>query len=199
MQKGLLDKNRLEFFSDAVIAIIITVMVIEFHVPEGTEFSDLVPMLPTFLAYILSFIYLGIYWNNHHHMLKAAKGVNGAIQWANMGLLFWLTLIPFATSWMGENYGAIAPTVIYGIVLLGAAVAYFILQGRIISTLPQNSAYRREIGRDYKGTLSEILYIAGIALTFVNPALGQVFYALVALMWVVPDRRIVRALDSHNR
>lgn len=194
MPKNLLDKNRLEFFSDAVIAIIITVMVIEFHAPEGTQFADLVPLLPTFLAYILSFIYLGIYWNNHHHMLKAANGVNGTIQWANMGLLFWLTLIPFTTSWMGENYGAIAPTVVYGAVLLGAAVAYFVLQATIIATLPQNSAYRREIGRDYKGKLSPVFYTLGILLTFVNPAVGQFFYILVALMWIVPDRRVERAL-----
>ena len=196
MQKGLFDKNRLEFFSDAVFAIIITIMVIEFHAPEGTEFADLIPLLPTFLAYILSFLYLGIYWNNHHHMLKAAKGVNGTIQWANMGLLFWLTLIPFATSWMGENYGAVAPTVVYGAVLLGAAIAYFVLQSKIIATLPYNSAYRREIGRDHKGTLSEILYFTGIALTFVSPVFGQLLYAFVALMWIIPDRRIVRALDS---
>lgn len=196
MQNGLFDKNRLEFFSDAVIAIVITVMVIEFHVPEGTDFSDLIPMLPTFLAYILSFIYLGIYWNNHHHMLKAAKGVNGAIQWANMGLLFWLTLIPFATSWMGENYSAVAPTVIYGVVLLGAAIAYFVLQGRILATMSKDPAYAREIGRDYKGKLSPILYILGIVFSFVNPAIGQLFYALVAIMWIVPDRRVERALSS---
>ena len=196
MKSSLFEKNRLEFFSDAVIAIIITIMVIEFHIPEGTQFSDLQPFLPTFLAYILSFIYLAIYWNNHHHLLKAAKGVNGGIQWANMGLLFCLTLIPFATSWMGKNYEATAPTVVYGIVLLSASITFFILQRTIFATLGKNSPFIRAIGNDHKGKLSPVFYSAAILLAFVHPAIAQIIYVLVALIWIIPDSRIERAVQE---
>ena len=189
-----MNKNRLEAFSDGVIAIIITIMVLEFHVPHGLNFSDLVPMLPIFLAYILSFIYLAIYWNNHHHLLTAAKGINGGIMWANMGLLFCLTLIPFATSWMGENYHAVAPTVIYGVVLLANAIAYFILQSRIVSTMDKKSPFVRSLGDDYKGKLSPVLYTLGVILGFFNPTLAQILFVVVAIMWIVPDRRVERAL-----
>jgi uncharacterized membrane protein len=195
MKNGLFDTGRLEAFSDAVIAIIITIMVIEFRPPTGTSFADLAPLLPKLLAYLLSFIYLAIYWNNHHHLLMAAKGINGTIMWANMGLLFCLTLIPFATSWMGENYQAVAPTVAYGGVLLACATAYFVLQGRITATMNPKSAFVRALGANYKGKLSPTLYTTGIVLAFVNPVLAQILYTAVAIMWIVPDRRIEKALD----
>ncbi len=194
MKNGLFETRRLEAFSDGVIAIIITIMVLDLHAPNGLHFSNLVPLLPTFLAYLLSFIYLAIYWNNHHHLLTAAKGINGAIMWANMGLLFCLTLIPFVTSWMGENYTAVAPTVIYGVVLLADSIAYYILQGQIFATLDRKSPFVRAIGADYKGKLSPILYTLGIIAGFFLPWLAQALFVVVAIMWIVPDRRIERAL-----
>ncbi|MDB5183360.1 MAG: hypothetical protein JWO07_41 [Candidatus Saccharibacteria bacterium] len=194
MKSGLFETNRLEAFSDGVIAIIITIMVIEFRPPTGNSFSDLAPMVPTFLAYILSFIFLAIYWNNHHHLLQAAKGVNGRIMWSNMGLLFFLTLVPFVTAWMGENHEALAPTAVYGVVLLGAAIAYYNLQLAIFATLGKNSPFVRAVGADYKGKLSPAIYILAIIFAFIMPVVSQILFVLVAIMWVVPDRRIERAL-----
>lgn len=194
MKERLFETTRLEAFSDAVFAIIITIMVIEFHPPEGTEFHDLLPLVPKFLAYLLSFLYLAVYWNNHHHLLKAAPGINGSIMWANMGLLFCATLIPFGTAWVGENYHASAPTALYGVILLLNAVAYYILQSRITATMDKKSAFVRALGVDFKGKLSPVFYAAGIVLAFVSPLLAQLILVGVAIMWIVPDRRVEQAL-----
>jgi len=194
MKNGLFEKGRLEAFSDAVFAIIITIMVIEFHPPEGTEFHDLLPLIPKFLAYLLSFLYLAIYWNNHHHLLKAANGINGGIMWANMGLLFCATLIPFGTAWVGENYHASAPTALYGIILMINAVAYYVLQSRIVATMDKKSPFVKALGTDFKGRTSPILYLAGVILAFISPAIAQLILVGVAIMWIVPDRRVERAL-----
>ncbi len=194
MNKGLFETGRLEAFSDAVFAIIITIMVIEFHPPTGTNISDLLPLIPKFLAYVLSFIYIAIYWNNHHHLLRAAKGVDGSIMWANMVLLFCATLIPFGTAWLGENYHAIAPNTLYGGILLANALAYWLLQSRIIATMDKKSAFVKAIGADYKGKLSPVFYALAIILAFVSPALSQLLFIVVAVMWIVPDRRVERAL-----
>lgn len=194
MKNGLLDKSRLEAFSDGVFAIIITIMVLEIHRPSGTNFADLVLLLPTFLVYILSFIYIAIYWNNHHHLFKAAKGITGGIMWANMGLLFFITLIPLSTDWLGENYHAIAPNVLYGSILLANALAYWLLQSRIIATMDKKSAFVKAIGADYKGKLSPVIYILAILFAFVSPVLSQFLFIVVAIMWIVPDRRVERAL-----
>ena len=196
MKNGLFERGRLEAFSDGVFAIIITIMVIEFHPPEGTEFSDLTPLIPKFLAYLLSFIYIAIYWNNHHHLLKASKGINGGIMWANMGLLFCATLIPFGTAWVGENYHASAPTALYGVILMINAIAYYILQRRIVATLDKKSPFVRALGADFKGRLSLIFYLSGVALAFVSPLIAQLILVGVAIMWVIPDRRVERALWS---
>jgi len=196
MKERLFETTRLEAFSDAVFAIIITIMVIEFHPPEGTEFHDLLPLVPKFLAYLLSFLYLAVYWNNHHHLLKAAPGINGSIMWANMGLLFCATLIPFGTAWVGENYHASTPTALYGAILLLNAVAYYILQSRIAATMDKKSAFVRALGADFKGKLSPVFYAAGIALAFVSPLFAQLILVGVAIMWIVPDRRVERALSS---
>jgi uncharacterized membrane protein len=187
-------KNRLEAFSDGVIAIIITIMVLELRVPHGDTIEVLVPLLPVFLCYLLSFIYLGIYWNNHHHMLHTCRTVTGAILWANLHLLFWLSLIPFATGWMGENHFAPLPAAIYGLVLLMAAIAYFILQHRIIASQGQDSLLRKAIGNDWKGKISPILYGVGIGAAAWSQWLSIGLYVLVALIWLVPDRRIERML-----
>ena len=191
-----MEKNRLEAFSDGVLAIIITIMVLELHVPEGTDFSVLAEKLPVFLSYVLSFIYVGIYWNNHHHMFQAASRVNGATLWANLHLLFWLSLFPFATGWMGENHLAAIPTAAYGFVLLMAAIAYWILQQTIIAHEGRDSLLAKAIGCDWKGKLSPPLYLSAIPLAFVSvwPAIG--LYVFVALMWLVPDRRIERAFKE---
>lgn len=194
MNKGLFETGRLEAFSDAVFAIIITIMVIEFHPPEGTEFSSLLPLIPKFLAYLLSFLYLAIYWNNHHHLLKAAQGINGGIMWANMGLLFCATLIPFGTAWMGESYQASAPTALYGVILMINAVAYFILQSRITATMSKKSPFVQALGSDFKGRFSPIFYLTGVILAFFSPLLAQIILVGVAIMWIVPDRRVERAL-----
>jgi uncharacterized membrane protein len=196
MRNGLFEKNRLEAFSDGVIAIIITIMVIELHPPVGTDFSDLASLLPKLLVYLLSFIYLAIYWNNHHHLLTAAKGINGVIMWSNMGLLFTMTLIPFGTAWMGENFQAVAPSAIYGAILLANAITYYNLQSRILATMGKNSAFVQAIGADYKGKLSPVLYTLAILLAFINPAFSQALFVVVAIMWIVPDKRIERALHT---
>lgn len=191
-----MSKQRLEAFSDGVIAIIITIMVLEMKVPHGDGFAALLPLVPVMLSYVLSFVYLGIYWNNHHHMLNASHTVTGSVLWANLHLLFWLSLIPFTTGWMGENHFATVPVAAYGVVLLMAAIAYWILQQRIIAAQGEGSILKRAIGDDRKGKLSPLLYVAAIALAFVSPWVSVAIYALVALMWVVPDRRIERVLAS---
>ena len=191
-------KNRLEAFSDGVIAIIITIMVLEMKVPHGTELDDLKPILPVFLSYVLSFVYIGIYWSNHHHLLHATRRVSGGILWANLHLLFWLSLVPFVTGWMGENQFAALPAALYGLVLLLAGVAYLVLLRAIVTRQDSDSSLTSELGRDRKGKLSLILYVVGIGLAFVSPWLAVALYALVAAMWLVPDRRLERALKEHG-
>jgi uncharacterized membrane protein len=187
-------KTRLEAFSDGVLAIIITIMVLELKVPHGGDLAALKPLLPVFLSYVLSFVYVGIYWNNHHHLLSAAKHVSGGILWANLHLLFWLSLFPFTTGWMGENHLASTPTAIYGVVLLLAAIAYYILQRAIIAHQGRDSLLASAIGSDWKGKLSPVLYFIAIPLSFVNPLIATSLYGFVALLWLIPDRRIERAL-----
>ena len=186
--------SRLEAFSDGVLAIIITIMVLELKVPHGAELAALWPLLPVFLSYLLSFIYVGIYWNNHHHMLHAAQRVNGAILWANLHLLFWLSLVPFVTGWMGENHFAPAPTALYGVVLLMAAIAYLILQRSIMAEHGHDSVLAVAIGSDLKGKLSPLLYLIAIPAAFLQQWIAGALYVLVALMWLVPDRRIERVI-----
>lgn len=187
-------KGRLEAFSDGVIAIIITIMVLELKVPHGVNLDALRPLIPVFLSYVLSFIYIGIYWNNHHHLLHAIRHVNGITLWANLHLLFWLSLVPFATAWMGENHFAALPVALYGVVLLFAAIAYFILSRILVASHGKDSALARAVGRDFKGKVSVLLYIVAILLCFINSWLACVLYVLVAIMWLIPDRRIERTL-----
>ncbi len=189
-------KSRLEAFSDGVLAIIITIMVLEMKVPQGAELSTLAPLVPVFLSYVLSFVYIGIYWNNHHHMLHTMGHVNGSILWANLHLLFWLSLFPFATGWMGQNHFARVPTALYGVVLLMAATAYWLLQRAIIASQGGGSLLARAVGKDVKGKLSPLLYAVAILSTFVDAWVAQALYVFVALMWLVPDRRIERTLES---
>ncbi|HEY6833989.1 MAG TPA: TMEM175 family protein [Pseudolabrys sp.] len=188
--------TRLEAFSDGVLAIIITIMVLELKVPHGEGLSALSPLLPVFFSYVLSFVYVGIYWNNHHHMMHAVKRVNGGVLWANLHLLFWLSLLPFVTGWMGENHFGALPTAVYGAVLLMAAIAYWILTFAIINEEGEGSLLARAVGKDYKGKLPVLLYGAAIPLSFVNEWIAQAIYVLVALLWLVPDRRIERLLKS---
>jgi uncharacterized membrane protein len=183
-------KERLEAFSDGVIAIIITIMVLEIKVPKGDKLSDLRPLIPVISSYILSFIYLAIYWNNHHHMMHTVKHVTGDILWANLHLLFWLSLVPFVTGWMGENHFARMPLALYGIILLMSAIAYYILQTRIIVNHGPDSLLSRAIGNDLKGKISPILYVIAIVLSFISEWIAGGIYILVALIWLVPDRRI---------
>ncbi|HEX4954186.1 MAG TPA: TMEM175 family protein [Thermoanaerobaculia bacterium] len=189
-------KSRLEAFSDGVIAILITIMVLELKVPHGAELATLKPLTPVFLSYVLSFVYLGIYWNNHHHMLHAARHVNGPILWANLHLLFWLSLIPFTTGWMGENHFALWPVVLYGGVLWMAAVAYYVLARALVARHGRDSTLATALGSDFKGKISVVLYTAAVGLAFVSPWLAMAVYVLVALMWLVPDRRIERVLQA---
>ncbi len=193
-----MDKNRVEAFSDGVMAIIITIMVLEMKVPHGVGLAALAPILPVFLSYVLSFIYVGIYWNNHHHMFHSTKRVRGRILWANLHLLFWLSLFPFATGWMGENHLASLPTAVYGIVLLMAAIAYYLLQRAIIAHQGPESLLAAAIAGDLKGKLSPVLYLIAIALAFVNPWIASGLYVFVALMWFIPDRRIERELERRE-
>jgi TMEM175 potassium channel family protein len=187
-----MSKTRMEAFSDAVFAIIITIMVLELKVPHRVELSALTALLPVFLSYVLSFIYLSIYWNNHHHMLSVTHHVTGGILWANLHLLFWLSLIPFASGWMGENHFAPAPTALYGVILLLAACAYLVLQHEILVREGPGSTLAAAVGRDWKGRISPLLYAVGIALSFLRPWIAGALYASVALTWLVPDRRIER-------
>jgi uncharacterized membrane protein len=189
-------KGRLEAFSDGVIAIIITIMVLELKVPHGTDLAALRPMLPIFLTYIMSFVYVGIYWNNHHHMLHVTERVSGGVLWANLHLLFWLSLTPFATAWMGENHDAALPNAAYGVVLFAAGVAYYILEQTILAAEGPHSRLRRMIGRDLKGRLSPVLYAAAIGLAFVNQWISDAIYVGVALMWLIPDSRIEKHLHD---
>ena len=189
-------KGRLEAFSDGVIAIIITIMVLELKVPHGGTPTDLAPLLPVFLSYVLSFLYVGIYWNNHHHMLHTCTGVTGAMLWANLHLLFWLSLFPFTTGWMGENHFTAVPTALYGLVLLMAAIAYYVLQQTIIRAQGQDSILKKAIGRDWKGKLSPVLYIVAIVAGFRFPWVAQAIFAIAALIWLIPDRRIEKRLAS---
>ncbi len=186
--------GRLEAFSDGVIAILITIMVLELKVPHGDDLAALRPLLPVFLSYVLSFVYLGIYWSNHHHMFRAVERVGGGVLWANLHLLFWLSLIPFVTGWMGENHFAPLPTAVYGGVLLASAIAYTILQTALIRHEGPRSRLATAVGRDVKGKASIVAYAAAIALAFVHTAPSHGLYVLVALMWLVPDRRIESAL-----
>jgi TMEM175 potassium channel family protein len=184
----------MEAFSDGVLAIIITIMVLELKVPQGADPDTLRPLLPVFLSYVLSFVYLGIYWNNHHHMLHVTQRVSGSILWANLHLLFWLSLVPFVTGWMGENHFAPAPTALYGVVLLMAAIAYWMLQRTIINSQGRASLLKAAVGRDLKGKLSPIFYLIAIPLAFVSRWISEALYVLVALIWLIPDRRIERVL-----
>lgn len=185
-----MNKTRLEAFSDGVLAIIITIMVLELKIPHGTDWTALKPLLPIFLSYVLSFIYIGIYWNNHHHLLQATKQINGKILWANLHLLFWLSLIPFATGWMGENHFASLPTALYGVVLLAAAIAYELLQHSIIKHQGSGYVLAEAVGKDWKGKISLAFYLAGIPLAFVNQWIAEALYITVAAIWLIPDKRI---------
>ncbi|GBD91777.1 hypothetical protein BMS3Abin04_02509 [bacterium BMS3Abin04] len=188
--------NRLEAFSDGVLAIIITIMVFELKVPEDLNLQALIPKLPLFISYLFSFIYLGIYWNNHHHLFRITEKINGRILWANLYLLFWLSLIPFTTSWIGKNYTASTPVALYGFVLLMSAIAYFILQGFIIRHHDNDFALRKAIGKDIKGKISLILYIVGVAISYVNTWIAIIVYIAVAIIWFVPDKRIENSITG---
>jgi len=191
-------KGRLEAFSDGVIAIIITIMVLEMKVPHGDSLVDLLPVLPVFLSYILSFVYVGIYWNNHHHMLHATTTVTGAMLWANLHLLFWLSLFPFATGWMGENHLSAIPTALYGVVLLMAAIAYYLLEQAIIHSQGPNSILKQAVGRDWKGKLSPVLYFLAIVASPFSAWISQAVLVAAALIWLIPDRRIQNVLSRNG-
>src|SRR6476660_2140081 len=193
-----MEKGRLEAFSDGVIAIIITIMVLEMKVPHGESLDSLLPLLPVFLSYVLSFVYVGIYWNNHHHMLHTCAAVTGTILWANLHLLFWLSLFPFTTGWMGENHFTAVPTALYGVVLLMAAIAYYLLQQAIIRAQGPNSVLKKAIGRDWKGKLSPVLYIIAIVATLRSVWLAQTILVIAALIWLIPARRIEKRLTMSS-
>lgn len=193
-----MQKNRLEAFSDGVLAIIITIMVLDLRVPHDVELVALRPILPVFLSYILSFVIVGIYWNNHHHLFHSTKHVTGSILWANMNLLFWLSLFPFTTAWMGENHLASTPTAVYGLVLLMASVAFYVLQRAIIAQQGRDSLLAAAIGRDWKGKLSVVLYVASLPLAFVSPWIASGLYVFVAAIWFIPDRRIEHVLEKRG-
>jgi uncharacterized membrane protein len=193
-----MNKGRLEAFSDGVLAVIITIMVLEMKSPHGTSLGALRPLIPVFLSYVVSFVYVGIYWNNHHHLLHATQRVNGAILWANLHLLFWLSLIPFTTAWMGETHLEPWPVAVYGTVLLLAGVAYFLLTKALINLHGQASSLASSIGRDRKGQISIAIYVLAIPLSFAQPWISEGFYVIVAIMWLVPDRRIERMFRSER-
>jgi uncharacterized membrane protein len=191
-----MNSTRMEAFSDGVIAIIITIMVLELKVPHGADLAALQPMIPPFLGYVLSFIYVGIYWNNHHHLLQTCESVTGGILWANLNLLFWLSMFPVVTDWVGEHPDASVPTALYGVVLLLAALAWWVLQRAIIVAQGPGSLLRRAVGPDYKGSISPLLYALGVLIAFRSPAASQALYLLVALLWLIPDRRIERVVTK---
>ena len=193
-----MQKGRLEAFSDGVIAVIITIMVLEMKVPHGTDPAALAPLVPVFVSYVLSYVYVGIYWNNHHHMLHAAKSINGSILWANLHLLFWLSLIPFVTGWMGENHFAEIPVAVYGTILLMSAISYYVLSRCLIKHEGTGSLLGSAVGKDFKGRISVVIYVVAIVLSFVNRWLALGLYFFIALLWLVPDRRIehMRQADS---
>ena len=191
-------KNRMEAFFDGVVAIIITIMVLEMKVPHGDSIGTLSPLIPVLSSYVLSFLYLGIYWNNHHHMMHACHRATGSMLWANLHLLFWLSLIPFTTGWMGENHFATLPAAAYGVVLLMAAIAYWILQQRIVASQGEGSLLKKAIGNDWKGKLSPVLYVVAVILALLSPWISVAIYVFVALIWVVPDRRIERVLAERE-
>jgi uncharacterized membrane protein len=191
-----MEKDRLAAFSDGVVAIIITIMVLELKVPHGASWSDLAGVLPVFLSYVLSFVYVAIYWNNHHHLLYTVNKIDGLVLWANMHLLFWLSLVPFATAWMGENHFAELPTAVYGVALLMPAIAYNLLQRAILRRQEKGSTLAKALGKDVKGKLSPALYFMAIGLSFVNPLIAGMIYVFVAVMWLVPDKRIERVLSE---
>jgi uncharacterized membrane protein len=191
-------KNRLEAFSDGVLAIIITIMVLELKVPHGEALAALLPLLPVFFGYVLSFVYVGIYWNNHHHLLHTVQRVSGPILWANLHLLFWLSLFPFATGWMGENHFAPLPTALYGVVLFMASVAYLLLQSLIVASAGEQSTLKRALGRDWKGKASLLAYLTAIGVAYWLPRMAQLLYVVVALLWLIPDRRIERVLQQED-
>lgn len=195
----MMGKGRLEAFSDGVIAIIITIMVLEMKLPHGEAFADLKPLFPVFLSYLLSFVYVGIYWNNHHHMLHAVSQVSGSMLWANLHFLFWLSLFPFTTGWMGQNHFSAVPVALYGLVLFMAACAYRILQQTIVAVQGPRSQLKAALGSDWKGKLSPVFYLAGVASTFWAPWVALAFYVAVALLWLVPDRRIEEELAHPPR
>jgi uncharacterized membrane protein len=198
-ERGTMGTTRLEAFSDGVLAIIITIMVLEIRVPHGTDLAALRPLVPVLVSYLLSFVNLGIYWNNHHHMLHVTERVEGGILWANLHLLFWLSLVPFVTAWMGENHFAPTPTALYGVVMLMAAIAYWILLRSILKRQGKDSLLARAVGRDLKGKISPVAYLVAIPSAFVSPWIAGALYVGVALMWLVPDRRIERELDRSPR
>jgi uncharacterized membrane protein len=189
-------KGRFEAFSDGVIAVIITIMVLELKAPHGTDLAALVPLIPVFLSYVISFIYVGIYWNNHHHMLHVVQHVNGRALWANLHLLFWLSLIPFVTAWVNENHFDPLPVALYGVVLLMSGTAYYILERTLIAHHGPDSALARAMGSDFKGIASMVIYAAAIVLAFVNPWIACALYVFVAGMWFIPDRRIEKTVDN---
>jgi len=191
-----MEKGRLEAFSDGVIAVIITIMVLELHVPHGGQLSDLLPLYPKFICYVLSFINVGLYWNNHHHMFQAVKHVNGRILWSNLHLLFWLSLIPVSTDWMGENHFEQTPVIFYGVILLMCGVAYAILVSALIERHGRDSVLAKAIGRDKKGKISVVFYAAAIVLGFLNAWIAVVIYLTVAAMWLIPDTRFEKALHE---
>jgi uncharacterized membrane protein len=192
-------KGRLEAFSDGVMAVLITIMVLELKPPHATDWAAVEPLVPAFLTYVLSFVYLGIYWNNHHHLLHATQRINGAVLWANLHLLFWLSLVPFITGWMGENHFAAVPTAIYGVVMLCAGIAYYILQTTIIRAQGPQSTLAAAVGSDLKGKLSPVLYAAAIPLAFVHQLIADAIFVLIACMWLIPDRRIESRLNHDER
>jgi uncharacterized membrane protein len=191
-----MSKGRLEAFSDGVIAIIITIMVLEFQVPHEATLEALRPLIPIFLSYVLSFIYIGIYWNNHHHLFHAAQHVSGRVLWANLHLLFWLSLVPFATAWLDESHFTLWPTALYGAILLMAGLSYYILSRVLLAQHSSDSALARALGRDYKGIVSLLIYLVAIALAFVNPQLSLALYVVVAVMWFIPDWRIEKQMPK---
>lgn len=192
-----MNKNRLEAFSDGVLAIIITIMILEIKVPEASSFESLKPLIPVVLSYVLSFVYVGIYWNNHHHMLQAVKKVNGSILWGNLFLLFWLSLIPFTTSWIGSQHFAAVPISVYGFILLMCAISYTLLQIQIIKLEGKNSILYKAVEKDVKGKISVLCFISAVPLAFVSPWISGLLYTTVALMWIIPDERIERQINKN--